>query len=91
MKVPKSLAKAFILGDENAISEIYFKYRGLLYFIISAYVKTKEDCEDVYQEVFLRIIVRKDEIRDSSNLHNYLCQVAKTTAINYAKKTQKCN
>ena len=89
MKVPKSLAKAFILGDENAISEIYFKYRGLLYFIISAYVKTKEDCEDVYQEVFLRIIVRKDEIRDPSNLHNYLCQVAKTMAINYAKKNSK--
>lgn len=89
MKVPKSLAKEFVLGKEEAISEVYYEYRGLLYFIISTYVKRKEDCEDVYQDVFLKILNNKQDIKDPSNLHGYLCQVAKTTAINHAKKNAK--
>lgn len=90
MKVPKSLAKEFILGKEEAVSEVYYKYRGLLYFIISTYVKSKEDCEDVYQDVFLNVLNNKEDIKDSSNLHSYLCQTAKAVAINYAKKNSKC-
>ncbi len=86
MKVSKSLAKEFVLGKEEAVAEVYHKYRGLLYFIISTYVKSKEDCEDVYQDVFLNVFNNKEKIKDPSNLHGYLCQTAKAVAINYAKK-----
>ena len=89
MEISKKTAKDFILGNENAISEVYFKYRGLLYFIISTYVKTKEDCEDVYQNVFLNILNKREDIKEPSNLHTYLCQTAKNLAINYAKQSSK--
>ena len=89
MKVSNLVAKNFVLGDETAISEVYYKYRGLLYFIISSYVKTKEDCEDVYQNVFVSILEKKGNISDASSLHSYLCMTAKNQAINYAKQSSR--
>ena len=39
MKVSKFLAKEFVLGKEEAVAEVYYKDRGLLYFIISTFPK----------------------------------------------------
>lgn len=89
MKISNKVAKEFVLGNEKAISEVYSRYRGLLYFIISTYVKTKEDCEDVYQNVFLNILSKKEDIKNPSNLHSYLCLTAKNLAINHAKQSSK--
>lgn len=89
MRVSKKTAMDFIKGDESAISQVYTEYRSLLYFIISSYVKTKEDCEDVYQNVFLNILNKKQDIQDPANLHSYLCLTAKNLAINYAKQASK--
>ena len=89
MKVSISVAKEFIRGNENAVSEVYHKYKGLLYFIISTYVKTKEDCEDVYQDVFLAILDKRVCIGSAINLHSYLCSTAKNMAINFAKQSSK--
>ncbi len=89
MKVSIAVAKKFVLGDENAVSEVYFKYRSLLYFIISTYVKTKEDCEDVYQNVFMTVLNKKGDIKDASTLHSYLCSTTRNLAINFAKQSSK--
>lgn len=85
MNVSKSVAIRFLQGQETAIAEVYSKYRKLLYFIISTYVDTKEDCEDAYQDVFAAILQKKGEIKDPLKLHWYLCQTAKNMAINRAK------
>lgn len=89
MRVSKKTAIEFIKGNEEAISIVYSEYRSLLYFIISSYVKTKEDCEDVYQNVFLNILDKKNDIKDPDSLHSYLCLTAKNLAINYAKQASK--
>lgn len=86
MKVSKATAKRFLEGDEAAFSEIYRAYRPLLYFIISTYVSRKEDCDDVYQDVFTKIWEKKGECKDPSGLHYYLCSIAKNEAINAAKR-----
>lgn len=89
LKLSKALATAFLEGDERAIGEVYSKYRKFLYFIISNYLSSTSDIEDVYQEVFLSILSRKIEIKDPQKLHYYLCQMAKNEAINKAKSLQR--
>lgn len=86
MNVSRKTAKLFLEGDEQAASEVYYGYRSLLFFIISNYVRTKEDCEDVYQNVFVRIFERIRECERPSDLHYFLCSVAKNEAINFAKR-----
>ena len=89
MNVTIKTAKAFLQGEEEATSIVYKSYRSLLYFIISTYVNQKEDCDDVYQNVFMKILSKRGEVKDPSSLHSYLCTMAKNEAIDYAKKLSR--
>ena len=89
MNVTIKTAKLFLQGDEEAISSVYRSYRSLLYFIIAIYLNQKEDCDDVYQNVFVKILDRRNEVKDPSSLHSYLCTMAKNEAIDYAKKRSR--
>ena len=86
MNVSIKTAKLFLQGDEEATATVYHSYRSLLYFIIATYLKEKEDCDDIYQEVFVKVLARRSEIKDPSSLHYYLCAMAKNEAIDFAKK-----
>lgn len=91
MNVSYKTAKLFLEGDEAATVEVYQHYKTLLYFIIATYVKRKEDCDDVYQNVFLKLLSKRNEIKETSSLHQYLCIMAKNEAIDYSKKLNKEN
>lgn len=87
MNVSRKTAKLFLEGDKSAFEDIYVSYRKLIYFIISNYVKSKEDCDDVYQNIFAKLYERRNECKSSDGLHYYLIKTAKSQAINFAKKS----
>ena len=89
MNVTNKTAKLFLEGDEEATAIVYKNYRSLLYFIIATYLNQKEDCDDVYQNVFVKILSKRNEVKDPSSLHSYLCAMAKNEAIDYAKKRSR--
>lgn len=89
MNVTNKTARLFLQGEEEAIATVYRNYRSLLYFIISTYLNQKEDCDDVYQNVFVKILSKRNEVKDPSSLHSYLCVMAKNEAIDYAKKLSR--
>ncbi len=86
MNVTIKTARLFLQGEEEATAIVYKNYRALLYFIIATYINQKEDCDDVYQNVFVKILEKRNEVKDPSSLHSYLCSMAKNEAIDYAKK-----
>ena len=86
MNVTIKTARLFLQGEEEATAIVYKNYRALLYFIIATYVNQKEDCDDVYQNVFMKILAKRNEVSDPSSLHSYLCSTAKNEAIDFAKK-----
>ena len=89
MNVTNKTAKLFLQGEEEATAIVYQSYRALLYFIIATYVNQKDDCDDVYQNVFMKILEKRSEVKDASSLHSYLCAMAKNEAIDYAKKRSR--
>ena len=89
MNVTIKTAKLFLLCDEESIASVYRSYRSLLYFIIATYLNQKEDCDDVYQNAFMKILAKRNEIKDPTSLHSYLCEVTKNEAIDYAKKLSR--
>ena len=86
MNVSLRTAKLFLKGDEAAVAEVYQNYKALLYFIVATYVKRKEDLDDIYQNIFLKLLAKRSEIKDPSALHQYLCAMAKNEAIDFLRK-----
>ena len=89
MNVTTRTAKLFLQGEEEATAIVHKSYRALLYFIIATYVDLKDDIDDVYQNVFMKILEKRSEVKDASSLHSYLCAMAKNEAIDFAKKRSR--
>ena len=72
----------------NAFFEIlYTKYKGLVCFVISKYIKSVDDVVDIAQDVFL------DFFNNAKNVHSsikfYLTSSAKNKALSHLKKHKK--
>ena len=79
----------FIKGDEDAISRIFLEYKNLLYFVIAQYIDSKDDCNDVLSDAFMKAIQHREEIKSPSKLKSFLCSIAKNEAINFSKKNRQ--
>lgn len=53
------------------------------------YSSHKDEAKDVFQETFIRIFQRINQVRDPESLEPWLARVAITTAINYYHKVRR--
>ena len=86
MPISKRTAIGFIAGNQEAIEKVYLEYKNLMYFVIAAYVKNQDDCDDVLSEAFLKAVEHKDQLKDPNKLKSFLCSIAKNKAIDFMKK-----
>jgi RNA polymerase sigma-70 factor (ECF subfamily) len=49
------LLKAIARQDESALAELYDRYRGILFGLLVRILNSREEAEDVLQEVFLQV------------------------------------
>ena len=57
--------------------------------MVSRIVNRTEDCEDISQEVFLRVYQRLSTFRFQSKLSTWIATLAYRTALNHLKKEEK--
>ena len=88
MPISKRTAIGFIAGNQEAIEKVYLEYKNLMYFVIAAYVKNQDDCDDVLSEAFLKAVEHKDQLKDPTKLKSFLCSIAKNKAIDFMKKNR---
>lgn len=62
--------------EEYSIEEIINEYGDMVYRIARVYGTTKEDAEDIFQEVFLRLVKYRDRLESMDHLRNWLIRVA---------------
>lgn len=55
------LLKAVTRGDEHALAELYDRYRVILFGLLVRILNSREEAEDVLQEVFLQVWRRAAE------------------------------
>lgn len=88
MSEERKLKMILSTGDRDLINafyeELYSKYKGLVCFVVSKYIKSFDDIIDIAQEVFLGFFNNADKV--NSNIKFYLTSSAKNKAINYLKK-----
>lgn len=85
----KELYKEFLNGNNEALNKILEKYKNNLIYFISRYTKNIEASEDIFQDVALYVLEKKEIYNSKYSLKTYLYTIAKSRAINYIKKEKK--
>lgn len=88
MSEEKKLVKTLNTGNLELINEffeeLYNKYKGLVCYIVSKYISSREDVFDIAQDVFLDFFNNANNVNTSIKF--YLTSSAKNKALNYLKK-----
>jgi RNA polymerase sigma-70 factor (ECF subfamily) len=55
------------------------------------YTKNKEEAEDVYQEIFIRVFQNISQLKELDHLEQWIKKIAINTAVNYYHKNKRHN
>ena len=76
-------------GDNNAFEQLYIKTgRGVFAFVLS-YLHSRQDAEDVVQNVYLKIKTSVCGYRRGTNATAWILQIAKNSAIDFLRQRKQ--
>jgi len=78
----KELIRRLKKNDIEAFNLIFHSYSSKLYHFAYGYLKSKEDAEEMVQEIFAKIWERRTYIKEEFQFRSYLFSIA----FNYIKK-----
>lgn len=76
-------------GDEHSFEEIYKAYFGFVANVSYRIVSTKEEAEEICQEVFMTIYRKLCDFRQKSSLKTWIYRITINSAIKYSQKRSK--
>ena len=77
------------MAKEEAFSALIREHQGLLYKVASIYTNTKQDQEDLFQEIVYQLWKYFDSFRNESKITTWMYRVGMNTAITYLKKSKR--
>lgn len=80
------LIKAYRNGEQNALVELWLKYHRLVYGIAVSIVKSREDAEDLRQEVFLKIYSNLSNLKEPKKFASWLRTITRNTCKSWLSK-----
>ena len=82
-KTDTELAILLTLNDEAAFSELYARYKEKLYYFCLHLLKSKEEANDIVQEIFIRIWESRNFINPDLSFSSFLYTMARNRILNY--------
>jgi RNA polymerase sigma-70 factor (family 1) len=76
------LVRLAALGDGDAFSKIYQFYIPRLYKYIYPFIKSKEDTEEIFHDLFLSLWVKREELLLVRSLNGFIFKAARNRLIN---------
>ncbi|WP_184545659.1 RNA polymerase sigma factor [Mucilaginibacter sp. FT3.2] len=70
-------------GDRAAYTEIYTRYKFILHHHAWNKVRNKEEAQDILQEVFTNLWLKRESLRIDSNLSGYLYSAVRNRILDY--------
>ncbi len=95
MKKGSQIANCFFIkrinkGNEEAFEVLFELYYNKLLYIARNYISSKEDTEEIVQDVFVKVWKNRKNI--TTNINGYLFKVTKNTCLDYLRqKKHKLN
>lgn len=80
------LINRLILGDQTAFELLFRYYYPSLVTFASQIVLNQEDAEEVVQDFFVRLWMKRKDIRNSNSLKSYFFTSVKNSSLNFLKK-----
>lgn len=88
-KSEKELILALKKKDEKAFEYLIDNYGGIVYKILSDYSLSKEDKEDLFSEIFVKIYMKISDFRGESKLSVWIYKIAINRLRNYLRDNFK--
>ena len=76
-------------GDVSAQEAIVKQFSGMVFRLISRFFRSREDVEDLAQDVFLKLFTRIDQVRPDENFSGWLARVTVNTCYDELRKTRR--
>lgn len=87
----QELVRAYINGDSNALSTLVDRYKDKIYTTIYLLVKDKYLAEDIFQDVFIRIIdtLRGGRYTDEGKFLPWAMRIAHNLCVDHFRKVKR--
>jgi RNA polymerase sigma factor (sigma-70 family) len=73
-------------GDQKSYAVLVGRYQNFVFTLVLRYVKTREDAEEVAQDVFIKAYKALADFKGQSKFTTWLYTIATTTAISFLRK-----
>ncbi len=84
-----SLVKALKRGDVKAFDDLFSVYGNRIYYFTYGYLKSKEESEEVVQEIFLRIWKNRKNLKPELSFKAYLFKIAYHYILEYFERISR--
>jgi RNA polymerase sigma-70 factor (ECF subfamily) len=84
----QELVKAIIRGENSAMRELISKYQDLVLNTCYKVLRSREDAEDIAQEVFIETYRSAAGLRYEADISHWLYRISLNKSINHIKKSQ---
>lgn len=85
----QELYKQYLEGDNKAFEKLVIRHKNNMIYFISRYTKNTQIAEDISQDVFVYLLMNKNQYDFKYSFKTYLYMIAKCRAINYLKKEKR--
>jgi RNA polymerase sigma-70 factor (ECF subfamily) len=73
-------------GEQNAYAELVNRYQAYVFTLVLRMIKSREDAEEVAQDVFIKAYRSLADFRGESKFTTWLYTIANTTSITFLRK-----
>jgi RNA polymerase sigma factor (sigma-70 family) len=80
------LINTVLKGDEQAYALIVDRYQSFVFTLVLRYVKTREDAEEVAQDIFVKAYRALADFKGASKFSTWLYTIVTTTCISFLRR-----
>ena len=81
--------RRFLDGDDSALTQIVADYKDGLILYINGYVRNLHTAEELMEETFFRIIVKRPRFFAKYSFKTWLYTIARNIAVDYIRKNSR--
>lgn len=85
------LVRAYINGNEDALSQLIHRHKSRIYFYIVQIVKEKAIAEDVFQDTFIKVIhtLKRGQYKEEGKFLPWVLRIAHNLTIDHFRREKK--
>ena len=85
----EALMLRFAQGDEAAFDLLFHRHKNTVYAFIRKFIVSQEQADDLFQNVFLRVIRYRERYQPDARFSTWLFTITRSVCIDTIRRTSK--